>query len=205
MAGSQDNGDHPYEPMFEEFFDLEAACAEDPVRQESVCGAEPQAPDHPSLPDRRATFESRQEQDYPTDTGAKSSSERLLDSTWTGIEPPYEHEQLPHTNHRIVEVQSELEGIELKLRRNELQREHRALLRQSSLLQQGKTSERSGLQPVQDNIIANDSIGSMAARSESFNHTTQSGIAFVSPVFRMAWLHLLIKVLITAHAAHTNG
>ncbi len=159
MAGSQDNGDHPYEPMFEEFFDLEAACAEDPVRQESVCGAE----------------------------------------------PPYEHEQLPHTNRRIVEVQSELEGIELKLRRNELQREHRALLRQSSLLQQGKTSERSGLQPVQDNIIANDSIGSMAARSESFNHTTQSGIAFVSPVFRMAWLHLLIKVLITAHAAHTNG
>ena len=188
MAGSQDDGNHPYEPMLEDFFDLEAACAEDPVRRESVHGAEPQAPDHPRLADLRATLESRQEQDFLTETGVESSSEPLLEPTVASFEPQYEHEQPPQTEHQIEKLQDiddKLEAIELRkleLEENKLRR-HRALLLKSPLPQQGQTSERSGVQHVQDNIIANDSISSVAARSEFSNHTSQSGVSFVSTIF----------------------
>ena len=192
MAGSQDDGNHPYEPMLEDFFDLEAACAEDPVRRESVHGAEPQAPDHPRLPDHRATLESRQEQNFSTETRVGSFLEPLLQPTVAGMEPQYRHEQIPQTKHQIEELQDlddELEKIEfrkLELRRNQLLKRRRGLLQESALPQQGQTSERSGLEYAQDNIIMNDSTNSVATRSDSFNYTSQSGVAFVSSILRKA-------------------
>ena len=206
MAGSQDNEDRSYDPMFGEDFDVEGYCAEVSAQLESAPGAEPPAP---GLSSRTTRLYPREDQEYPTDATYDSLENRApfgedcfdvsggssQAATETGNEPLLQLDPPLGNSNSIAEIQDiddELEEVELMLKHKELRKKRRRIIQNMPLLQQAQSSQR--LESRDDRTSCKPSVGavSIPEQTEPFLNASQEPIQAVSTFLEITWLGILL-------------
>ena len=195
MAHSLHEGCAPYDPDSD--FDFEHYYGEDSAQLESTLDALPRAFSDPKAPGRKSRFGSHHKQvdasevpsasqnhaDAFDDIGSESLGEPSQPPISTGNDLYHEFGQSSSTRNLTAElhhIDDELEEVELKLRRSELQKRRRKILQDLPMGPQARTYERPGLL---DLGTPNDRSAQLTSQDMMADEASQGSDVFVSTIF----------------------